>query len=431
MDVAKDAGARRRCPDCGKLVPVDPGFRPWCECGWNLDAREDPARPSLVSRVFRDATRREGDALLRELLHTGPRGGASPAGGWMLLVASSPVLLAWLLLPVAAVALAVRLPGDPFAWLGVVILCLLAWFLRPRTRRARAEATAPEDRYPTLHDLTREVCGRLSATPPARVEIDGEYRTAAARVGRSRRRTLLLGLPMFAALAAEERVALLAHAIARFECRDRWRLRFPRAALGMLEGWCEVLTPSSLTAEHPDEGLNGFLARTLLAGVALLPHACLRVLARLAWAPFQRAEYEADLRGAEVAGTAPLVRLLGDLDEVCFEQALHRVVVGGSDRDVVAEYRHQLRHRPARELERLRRLADRAEPAPGSLQPPRGSRTRLLTEPPAHFPAVRLDPGRNAALDRELAAAIPRVHARLVARHESRLCRFEDPRGSS
>ena len=101
--------------------------------------------------------------------------------------------------------------------------------------------------------------------------------------------------------------------------------------------------------------------------------------------------------------------------------ALHQVAVGDSTRSAIGELLHQWRRRPPRERERLRRLAALEEPALDSTHPPTGYRVRLLRERPAETAAVTLAPAENAAIDRELAQAYPRVERKLVTGYRAEL----------
>lgn len=136
---------------------------------------------------------------------------------------------------------------------------------------------------------------------------------------------------------------------------------------------------------------------------------------RLHFHQSRRAEYYADHLASQLAGKRALIRLLQELDSGLVEYSVLLVRQGRTPRSVLDELRYQHARRPARELERLRRLAASDEHIWDATHPPTGYRIRMLESCGEENPRVHLSVQRSARIDRELAhAAQERVESSLL-----------------
>ena len=128
------------CPQCGGGYPVQAGFVPWCDrCGWGLKPPALPRARSPFAKLYVEAGRRAGGALLAEM-RRGPVGRPrltpALAAAFALAVLVHGVTLGLVGLGVALLA------GAWGYWIIVAVglLCLgLAWVIRPRAPRLDAE----------------------------------------------------------------------------------------------------------------------------------------------------------------------------------------------------------------------------------------------------------------------------------------------------
>jgi heat shock protein HtpX len=384
---------------------------PWCpECEWGLDRYEpDRRRPEfgwrwVDRRLFRAAYRltdRQYSALLGRPVG---KGGWGPAR--VGLAAAAVVLVAAVL---ATFGAGVYLIAHGFPSLGIVpgtLLVLVAialWprlgRLDPRGRRLRREQA------PTLFRLIDTVATVVGAPVPHIVEVDSSFNASTASVGLRRRRVLRLGLPMWAVLPPQQRVALIGHELGHFVNGDARRGPLTRVPLTTLGRLAELLRPSKPLR---DQGIPGAIGRAL--GVVVL--GTLRRVVQvghvgLVWLCLrdsQRAEYLADELAARAAGSTAAARLadtlvLSDsLQLVARQEARKAVAVNGWL--AVAE---ETRAESAPRLAGLRQLSIRDEVSLFAPNPPCGLRARMVESRPYQPAAVTLTAADSARIDEELA----------------------------
>ncbi|WP_238015593.1 M48 family metallopeptidase [Dactylosporangium sp. AC04546] len=351
---------------------------------------------SRLDRIALRHTRRAFDAQLRDL-------DARP---------STPVLLlafSWVLygLILALFATGVWLSSLSFPGVGLffgLVVIGVAVELRPRFGRPPKFATeVPASEAPALHELVGRVAAAVGTPAPAIYVVDDEFNASAGAYGLRRRRALVLGLPIWNALPARHRVALLGHELGHFVNRD------PRRGL--------VVQPA-LTAfarvvrlfEHEERGPDSFgllVIHWALNAVKAVVRLVLRVpqvlLAVAALRDGQRAEYHADAVAARVAGRDAVVGLL-DLSTLLDSVQMlvkrdarnGRPVTGwpATVEGLLAEAGPGIEARREATLERVT-LFD--------THPPSGLRARVAAARPSEGAAVVLDEAWNARIDTELA----------------------------
>lgn len=255
----------------------------------------------------------------------------TPVGAVLLAVV---VIVLSVLLVVGLVVLVVLDDG----WTRVIwatVGALLLWQLVPRPEHADPRAvTVPAAAAPALHRLLDEVAAATGAPRPSAVAVDTAYATSAVPVGYLGRAILVVGLPQWAALDDDERVATLAHELVCVGPARRPAGILLRLADDLITRWTLLLSPPGAVQPHEasrqqhDSGLGALGAGDELAGdrmrretAAAVGSAGLAVLAAPARA-LQRALrraarpaatgscLEADRLGASLVGSPAVVGLL-------------------------------------------------------------------------------------------------------------------------
>jgi heat shock protein HtpX len=201
------------CPRCdGRLTNVGDG-PPWCTaCEWNLDAFESPPteRATALLRRSHNLAFTLNARVFDELRVSRP---SRPRWTWtkVLLTAVSVTLAVGVLAMVGGGIYLIT--AAPFGWKIVgLFLVLIGIELRPRVPRLRAELGRTERAdAPALFSIIDEVAGKVGAPRIDLLVLDESYNAWCGRFGIRRRCVLGLGLPLWGALSADGRLALLGH----------------------------------------------------------------------------------------------------------------------------------------------------------------------------------------------------------------------------
>lgn len=415
IDTTAATGA---CPRCGARTVALDDATPWCAgCEWNLDAYEAGRRSRefgwtvpdrWAHRLAYRLTRRQFDRLVgRPLDDTGPAGARIATGLAALLLLAGVAALAgtggWLLV-------AYRFP-NPSTVLGVALLGL-AYALRPRFGRLDGDLTElRRNRAPELFALVDEVATAAGAPPPDVIGVDDEPNAYATTVGLRRRRVLCLGLPLWGALPAQERVALLGHELGHFVNGDPRRALLVQPVLTTLGSAADLVRPVrtvtgggvlELFGRAVANAAQWVLSRLLLGAHLLLVSVALR--------DSQRAEYLADEVAARVAGSTAACGLLDAfLATDSIDLAVRRESRAGHGPDRWRSAVAESRAAAAARLPLLRQLSVRDETGLLAGHPPTGLRRRMLAGRAWHDPKVVLTEERLARIDDELAREYERV----------------------
>jgi Zn-dependent protease with chaperone function len=240
--------------------------------------------------------------------------------------------------------------------------------------------------------------------------------------GLRRRRWLVLGLPLFAALEPQQRVALIAHEVGHDRAGDGGRYLVVGSAVNALDALSAAMRPPSTAPLDDGMSLFEWATRPLMWLVSRPVDGLLWLQARLLFADLQRAEYLADARAAAVAGTRAAV----GLHEVLLQHPTvdltvqHQALGGGGD-DVLDHVRGALLSVPERERERRRRVARLEETRLMDTHPPTGMRIASLEAREAEPGIVWLNSAMSGRIDSELAPLEPEVGRALVDRYRSSL----------
>lgn len=151
-------------------------------------------------------------------------------------------------------------------------------------------------------------------------------------------------------------------------------------------------------------------SRMLNATIGVLVRGIAWLLGRLWLRSGQRAEYLADRRAGEIAGSEAAAHAL---ERVLLAGASVRAMVRAlrfpTEVEPLEAVRRAVTEVPAREIERHVRASRIRETRTDSTHPPTYLRTRLLRTRPATTPQVVLGTAESRAIDQELAPAAQKV----------------------
>lgn len=405
------------CPACSAVVPIDPGYRTWCDqCGWNLGVEEEKPR-GAIAQIYDRLGSRQGRSLLEEFQHSErlkPRLTLSKVLAYGL---AGLIHLVTLALPVVGIWLVVaNWPYLFFMVLGVLCL-ILAWMLRPRFAKMPSQIAAPSE-VPGLYALVNRIADAIGAPPVDAITITPSFNASFAQIGIQRTRVLEIGLPLWEVLADQERIALLGHELAHAINGDSSRGLIVGSALRSLATWHYVLKPDQLWDSAA--GLIGVFmvpVNLIMAGVAKGIDWLFSLLIHLLWRDSQRAEYLADYVGATAAGSDAMIRLLNELAiGATFWNTLQRTALAAAERtiDFFDELRNQVALVPARERERIRRVMELEQSRLDATHPPTLYRIEMLMAHPIASAKTSLSSEQSAAIDREFAPLRQRTQKELV-----------------
>ncbi|QNE18921.1 M48 family metalloprotease [Kribbella qitaiheensis] len=398
------------CPQCSQQVPVDPRCVTWCDkCDWNVDPTPTD-RPYAAWRLKLE--HRLADTLYREL-----ESGTVHRASWDAARLTAYLLSALLLLvPLTAFlgGIALLLFYRPL-WLSIafaVVAFCLAILFRPRMHGLSDDAQ-PLHRAdaPSLYAVLDRLAEAIGTQPVHLVVVDAEPNIWFARIGWRFRPVVGIGVPAWIALGPQERVAVLAHELGHGKHGDARHGFVVDAAETILAEIQETFSTQPLDDFRREAGVYletdptvGIVTRILNATVGALARSYGWLLAKAALRSSQRAEYLADRKAGEMAGSEAAASMLERT--LLFSTsylALERRLRFAPDEEPVAAVRRELGEFPAREIERRVRASRIRDTRTDSTHPPTYLRTRLIRTRPATSARVVLGPEENHAIDRKLA----------------------------
>lgn len=404
------------CPRCAAPTVTLGLSHPWCAaCDWNLDRTLPPTLgwkwlDRRLHRVAHRLTIAQFTALA-----DGPLVRRSTSAARLVTLAVAVLLIAGVLaIAAAGVWLLVFEPGFVAKLLGVLLLGV-AVILRPRLNRLGSDSPVLDrGAAPTLFDLVERVARSVGAPVPQVVLIGHDLNAYTTTVGLRRRRVLSLGLPLWAALDPQERVALLGHELGHFVNGDVRRGPLTGMADNTLARVAELFRPSRFGSGGIIEGLSRGFCR-VVARIATVLHLAVYWTSQR---DSQRAEYLADELGARAAGTDAAVRLADQLVILtALETVIQREARAGNDLPAWQAAAATARVNQAPNIALLRRLSRHTGASLDATHPPTGLRAEMLERRPAHAAAVTLDPSDSARIDTELAPYAGRVRRVLAEAH--------------
>lgn len=418
-----------RCPRCDhRTTSVNHGPA-WCPaCEWNLLAYDPRRRPPpgwrLVDRLSQRLAGRLDDKLAAELSGQLPQ---RPT--WTLKRAILLAVSALLVVGVAAIfGTGVWLVAEDPAPIRVgcgILLILLAVLLRPRLYRSpRPAKRLDEAKAPTLFALVARVAGRIGAKMPDYIVLDQNFNASVLQTGFRRRITLTIGLPLWAVLDGQARVALLAHELGHTVNGDPNRRLLVQPALATFARLGKLTRGDQSIGQvlDPDRGRRSLivygyvLTMWAVSRVFLIAHLA---LAAIGMRDHQRAEYLADQLALEVAGTDGSVRLM---DTTLFARPIMRLIHDSADAEPPSRWlplaQAYVQAHAAR-IPTLRQYSRRQTDLWHS-HPPDGLRAQVVLSREHREPGLLVPESASQQLDRELAFAYRTWHRRMLGIREFR-----------
>ncbi|GAA0959748.1 M48 family metallopeptidase [Actinocorallia libanotica] len=389
-------------------MQVDEGFPLWCAaCEWGLpeNATERNESTPAVRRSRIDPARfdpaRFGAYVLATVVHVLPPG----------LLASATAL--------------VILGRSVVAYVMAAVLVAVTVTLRPRFGRLDPDAeTLNREGAPHLFGLCDEVAAGLGGRPVDVIVISPEFNAAYAVLGLRRRRTLLLGLPLWRTLTSGQKVALIGHELAHGVNGDCRRGLYVGSALDVLTTLHRTLHPDQLFGAE-----DGFMyvSRLVLTPVLWVCRGAVALLRRglelLTASSGRRAEHHADELAARVASSEAVAGLLEAMTVLgpTVEFAVRTSPTVRSPLPLWERVDQAVAALPDGERERRLRLAAREGARVDATHPPTRLRIAHVRALGLAEPRVRLSPETEARIDGELAAVSARIERDLAETAEAAL----------
>jgi heat shock protein HtpX len=408
------------CPSCGaELARADDG-PPWCpECEWNLAAYDPRILPPRgwrwLERNGHYIAFRLDASLFARLSHDRPARRYFSVTRVILVALSVAIFAAVAASWVGGVYLIVSHPSFVAVVLGAALI-LLGLIFRPRVGRPpkSSRRLAPE-RAPLLFGLIDEVAAAVGTKRPDYVVLTLDDNASVWRCGLRGRTVLRLGGQLWLTLGPQLRVALLAHELGHNVNGDPnrglivqpvmtsfGRLARQTGAERTLGG--DIFAPGR--RRLGPFAVFGELIMWAISRVFLILHL---TFTALAMRDHHRAEYLADVIGADVAGTDAAVALM---DRLLFDAMVQRLVYHNAVHRPPARWRISVdSYLTARASSlQLRRQHSARTTSLWDSHPTAGRRALMLLSWP-HRPArVVLSEARSADIDAELDAWIAAVH---------------------
>lgn len=401
------------CPKCGEPVTVTRNFSAWCPaCEWGIAKPGEPPTGIFRSRADRWAGG-QAESLFRQVSGTG----AQRPGWGVARVSSYALAICVHLFCVALVAVAIWLIvafGTVIAIILAVVILLAAFELRPRLgsfrklRNVRYRKDAP-----VLFGVLDQVAAEAGCRPARAVVTSAQWNASYAAIGWGRRRVVTLGLPLWEALAAEQKIAVLGHEFAHGVNGDARHGAIVGTSIGTLARLQDMLRPGRRRRRRSrgNVALAELVARPLQALLCAMVGAVLMLQQLISLRAGQRAEYLADAIAARIASPGAVA---GMLDTIATGRDTYSFAIGRRRfRDPGTSFWDQLHAAlealPGTERERRRRVDARRRSLLTDTHPPAYLRIKMVRGLPSAEPRVRLSPEQERQIRAELDADYQRI----------------------
>lgn len=410
----------KNCLICHAPLPPPAGNYPtWCPaCEWGIPkpAEEQGFPRSLVNRW----SARQANAFFQKV-----SGRTVQRPGWgVARLASYALAIVIHLSSVAVLGLGVWLivtTPNVITVILALLLLFLAFELRPRLGSFRRLANVRyRDDAPVLFGVLDQIAAEVGAKPVHGVVADGKWNASYSALGWRRHRVVTLGLPLWDALAADQKLAVLGHEFAHGVNGD--------ARHGVVVGTSLATLARLHAALLPDPQLQARLQLRkgttdyLMQAGRALPRAVITALFTtqqlISLRAGQRAEYLADAIGARIASAASMADALDAVQtgRDTYRQVIERrksrqlYPVSGASGGVFWDELHSaLASVPESELERRRRVNQHAPRKLSTTHPPTHLRISRLRGRPPGDASVSLSAAQEDKIRAELAADYARI----------------------
>lgn len=417
MSVSVQIKGSEICPSCGADMGWDGEYIVWCEaCEYNINPSHKQEYVKKLDLVYEKLGRRFGESMLQQVSERQSlRPGFSFSRLAAYVLAAAVHLLSLLFLVSSIYFITQWQESIWFAVLGLFLLAL-SWVTRPRFGKLdKSVQIASREELHELYNVVDKLCETAGVRPIDGIIIDHRFNASVRTVGVRGKRILTIGLPLFTILPKDERMALLGHEIGHFANNDVARTIFVGGAIGTLATWYDLLD-----VQHVDEieGIFGIVSGFFMKGLALIPFGLLMLIIHLLWHDSQRAEYFADLVGAELSGTKSSISLMEKIqfDEI-FYHVVRKTAVTNSSSSLLDLFRKKVEELPSKEFRRLKRVSELELSKLNYTHPPNAYRIQFLNSQNFYSSRVSLTVEQNKKIDRELAKHEERVQDILVGEY--------------
>jgi len=346
-------------------------------CDWNVEPIE-PRPESRREARSRKRANKSGDALHGDLVTARSLRRRPTLGRAFAAALALTVHLFSLGIAVSGVVLIVVTGFEPVAViLGVWLIAFSSLFIPRPWKLGRKAVRVERAEAQVLYGAVDAIAARIDAPAVDLIVLHPLFIAGAALVGWHRRRVLVIGLPLWWTLDAEEKAAVLAHELAHFVNGDQRRGLLVGSAIHSLSVW-EGLVPTR-EAERPS--LLGWIVLTMFFPVVLFLGGLKALLIRASASDHQRGEYLADALMTRVVPASVAVSALRALllDGTVW-RALQRAARSADAVSLGHAARAHRTQLPDHELERLRRVSIRHGHAVDSSHPPTHLRIAFLEQ---------------------------------------------------
>jgi heat shock protein HtpX len=397
------------CPTCGEEMGWDEEYIVWCEsCEYNMNPSSSEPVVKKLDLIYEKLGKRFGESLLQQVSQTQS---LKPGMSFARLVAmflATLVHTVSLFCLLGSIIFMVKWQEHLLFLVPGLFLLALSWVTRPRFGKLEDhEMIVAREELPELYRLIDTMCEAAGVRPIDGIIVDHQFNASVRTIGIRGKRILTIGLPLLTILPKDERLALLGHEIGHFANRDVARSVFVGSAIGTLANWHDLLD-----VQHVDEieGFFGILSALFMKGLALIPYGLFLLITHLLWQDRQRAEYYADLVGAELSGTKASVSLM---EKILFHQIFHHTVrkacITGTASTLLEQFRRKIEALPNKEFRRLRRVAELELSKLNYTHPPNAYRIQFLQYQPTYTSRISLTEEQNKKINRELAKHEERI----------------------
>lgn len=423
------------CPRCEAATVRDGKGEPWCpQCEWNLFVYDPPHRQARgwrwFDRVGNRIARRFDEATFRAFADQPPSRPGWTSARIVLTAVSITFMALVLTCLLGGIALIIAHASVPWTALGV-LLAGVALLLRPSLgRRVPEKRRLKPTQAAGLRSLVARVAEHVGTPPPDDIVLDFDYNASFARLGLQRRRTLTIGLPLWVTLTPQARIALLAHELGHDVNGDpeRGALVWPAMeAFGRIADWTGAERGLGYVF-HPDRGapsgpqLIGELAMWLISRPFLFAYLG---LSAIGLRDHQRAEYLADLRATDIAGTDGSAKLTQAL---VLDRAVMTIVGYAAETHPPEQWRELVENFVQHNPDAMRQYGQlsRRQTTLWDSHPPSGLRASIVQQWPRQEGKLILHDKASQQVDTELAPWYAAMHKKFLGTRQ-----YRKPRAST
>ncbi|QOS76684.1 hypothetical protein JNUCC31_17715 [Paenibacillus sp. JNUCC31] len=382
------------CPECAHQMEVNPGYSTWCrKCNWNV--YEDERGQGTDGGLNGNDDERSSDRLLAEFMYSVNRDLPFTKQRFYTYLVALTVHLSTL----SILGVAIFFFSTNSTWLGIFGIALLfLWItiILPYRKRLPGRVIS-RDEYPELYGMIDEIGERLNVPPVDMVIISEEYNAYNLHLKR-KKRALVLGIPFFAALTLQEKIAAISHQMSQFAHPNISNSSLVERAGHVLNSWIDTVDPQ-------DSGLLYWVVFPLIILRSLLFAVIGGVYALLIRSmrnEMQRVFYIADHEASETAGSEAVLSLFLKSElEGLFAHTAEQVAEYQYNKELYEEFRKRISAVPTQEFLRIQRLQELNDTPNRSYHPPMKNRIELIREHWAMIPAYRPDAAKERRINEE------------------------------